>query len=291
MAINTYSVQLFHRHIVGGTEYRYEKVADIKTYPDLGQATPGLETTTTSDSARTYISGIAETPSSLHFTANYSHGYYTDAMIAAGHPFYETYDRILDMADGVEREFLVAFSHNAPDEMGKDGLFIFSGYLDVYITGGGVNEVVEMAIDITPSTPIRFCRTDTITIGSGGITGKAYFIEDYGLATLAQGDKIKLSLDYYSPDGGSVRAGIQLANPAQSVVIATAAAGKYGKITHTFTITAEQADARAVYVYFAGTVGHSVRISDVVIEKVIPNTEDGTVVEEAGDDDEPIPVG
>lgn len=270
MAISTYSVQLFQRRLVGGTEYAYQKVADIKSYPDLGQATPGLETTTTSDGARKYISGIGETPASLHFTANYARGGYTDDMIAAGHPFYETYDRILDLADGVEREYSVMFSHNDPNGAGKDGEFIFSGYLDVYVTGGGVNEVVEMSIDIIPSTPIQHFKYDTITIGSSGIASKSYFTRNYGITAIAAGDVIKLTLDYYSPDGGAVRAGILTANPTQTVTIATASAGKHGKANHTFTITSTQAGANSIEVYFSGTVGHSVRISNVMIEKISP---------------------
>ena len=37
---------------------------------------------------------------------------------------------------------------------GSDGKFKFKGYLSVYPVGSGVNEVVNMNINIAPSTPI-----------------------------------------------------------------------------------------------------------------------------------------
>ena len=37
---------------------------------------------------------------------------------------------------------------------GSEGKFAFTGRLNVYVTGGGVNEVVGMTITIAASTPI-----------------------------------------------------------------------------------------------------------------------------------------
>ena len=53
MAISTYKVFLMKK-----TENAYEKLVDIKDFPDLGGAPEMLETTTLSDKMQTYIPGI-----------------------------------------------------------------------------------------------------------------------------------------------------------------------------------------------------------------------------------------
>lgn len=122
MAISTYPVTLK----AGGS-----KLCDIKDFPDLGGAPDMLETTTLSDSARTYISGIKD-QQVLEFTANYSATDY-----AAVNALTTTTSFTLEFgADGAY------------------GIFTWSGTASAYILGAGVNEVVEMRIVIIPSTPI-----------------------------------------------------------------------------------------------------------------------------------------
>ena len=143
MAINTYKIYLMHKN--GST---YEKLVDIKSFPDLGQPANGLETTTLSDPARTYIKGIGETPAQLDFTCNYTLADYNT----------------LAALVGTEHDFAVWFGGTAgtggvvtPD--GSNGKIEFKGYLDVFITGGGVNEVVDMTCSIAPSTPPQMAST------------------------------------------------------------------------------------------------------------------------------------
>lgn len=138
MAISTYKVFLMKKGESGDT---YEKLIDIKDFPDLGGSPEMLETTTLSDGMQTYIAGI-QSLDALEFTANYTK---TD------------YDK-LKALDGKTQSFAVWFGGTVsggvatPD--GKDGKFNFDGQLSVYPVGGGVNEVVEMKIAIAPSTPI-----------------------------------------------------------------------------------------------------------------------------------------
>lgn len=138
MAISTYKVFLMKKGSTGNT---YTKLIDIKDFPDLGGAPELLETTTLSDKMQTYIPGI-QSIDALEFTANYTK---TD------------YDTLAALAD-TEAEYAVWFGGTesagtvTPD--GSNGKFSFKGKLNVHVVGGGVNEVVDMTITITPSTVI-----------------------------------------------------------------------------------------------------------------------------------------
>lgn len=136
MAISTYKVFLMKK----GTS-TYEKLVDIKDFPDLGGAPEMLETTTLSDGAQTFIPGI-QSLEALEFTANYDKADYTT----------------LAALKDTETEYAVWFGGTesagvvTPD--GSEGKFEFKGKLNVFVVGGGVNEVVDMTITIAPSTPI-----------------------------------------------------------------------------------------------------------------------------------------
>ena len=119
----------------------YEKLVDIKDFPDLGGAPEMLETTTLSDSMQTYIEGI-QSQDALEFNVNY-----TKAL----------YEQIEDMK-GIETEFAVWFggteSGDTVTPTGDEGKFNFKGYISIRVTGKGVNEVREAVLSIAPSTPI-----------------------------------------------------------------------------------------------------------------------------------------
>lgn len=136
MAISTYKIFLMKK-----TSGTYEKLVDIKEFPDLGGAPEMLETTTLSDNMQTYIPGI-QSLDALEFTANYTKADFT----------------ALKALDGVEEEFAVWFGGTGEGASltptGSDGKFNFKGQLSVFASGGGVNEVVDMTITIAPSTPI-----------------------------------------------------------------------------------------------------------------------------------------
>ena len=138
MAISTYKVFLM-TSTDGST---YEKLTDIKSFPDLGGAPEMLETTTLSDSMQTYIPGI-QNLDALEFGANYTKEDFTK----------------LKALEGKEQYYAVWLGGTGEGSTltptGSDGKFKFKGQLAVYPVGGGVNEVVDMNINIAPSTPIE----------------------------------------------------------------------------------------------------------------------------------------
>ena len=137
MAISTYKIFLMSS-TDGST---YTKLIDIKSFPDLGGAPEMLETTTLSDAMQTYIPGI-QSLDALEFEANYTK---------------EDFAK-LKALEGKEQQYAVWFGGTGEGETltpsGSDGKFKFKGYLSVYPVGSGVNEVVNMNINIAPSTPI-----------------------------------------------------------------------------------------------------------------------------------------
>lgn len=124
------------------------KLLDIKSYPDLGGSPEMLETTTLSDPAQTYIPGI-QSSEALECTANYTLADYKKIEALKG------------------QELNLAFWFGGTDSItsvggnegltptGSDGKYEFEGYVFAHVSGGGTNAVVDMAITIIPSTPIK----------------------------------------------------------------------------------------------------------------------------------------
>ena len=141
MAISTYKIFLMKK----GNSDTYEKLIDIKDFPDLGGAPEMLETTTLSDKMQTYIPGI-QSLDALEFTANYTKEDFTK----------------LKALEGQEKEFAVWFGGTEQGGVltptGTDGKFQFKGQLSAFPVGGGVNEVVDMTVTIAPSTPISMAE-------------------------------------------------------------------------------------------------------------------------------------
>ena len=136
MAISTYKILLMQKNASA-----WEKVVDIKEFPDLGGTPEMLETTTLSDKMQTYIPGI-QSLDALEFTSNYTLAEY----------------KKLKALEGEDKEYAVWFGGTEAGDTvtptGSDGKFKFNGQLSVFPVGGGVNEVVDMTITIAPSTPI-----------------------------------------------------------------------------------------------------------------------------------------
>lgn len=136
MAISTYKIFLMQKNTSA-----WEKVVDIKEFPDLGGIPEMLETTTLSDKMQTYIPGI-QSIDALEFTSNYTLADY----------------KKLKALEGQDKEYAVWFGGTEAGDTvtptGSDGKFKFNGQLSVFPVGGGVNEVVDMTITIAPSTPI-----------------------------------------------------------------------------------------------------------------------------------------
>ena len=68
MAISTYKVFLMKKKTT--PEETYEKLVDIKEFPDLGGDPELLETTTLSDKMQTYVNGV-QSNDGMTFNANY----------------------------------------------------------------------------------------------------------------------------------------------------------------------------------------------------------------------------
>ena len=141
MAISTYKSFLMHK-----ATSTWEKLIDIKSFPDLGGAPELLETTTLSDKMTTNIMGI-QSLDALEFECNYTHEDYTK----------------LKALEGTTKDFAVWLggteASGTVTPSGSDGKFEFKGQLSVYVNGGGVNEVVGMTVSIVASTPITLGTT------------------------------------------------------------------------------------------------------------------------------------
>ena len=136
MAISTYKSFLMHK-----VSDKWEKLIDIKSFPDLGGTPELLETTTLSDSMTTNIMGI-QSLDALEFEANYTKEEYTKLKALEG-----TTGSYAVWLGGSE-------AGGVATPTGSDGKFEFNGQLSVYVNGGGVNEVVNMTVSIAASTPI-----------------------------------------------------------------------------------------------------------------------------------------
>ena len=137
MAISTFKVFLMKKK----TTNDWEKLIDIKSFPDLGGAPETLETTTLSDPIQTYTLGI-QSLDALEFEANYTLDEF----------------KALKALEGVTNDYAVWLGGTETGGVitptGVNGKYKFKGQLSVFPSGGGVNEVVGMTITIAPSTPI-----------------------------------------------------------------------------------------------------------------------------------------
>lgn len=137
MAISSYKVFLMES-TDGSTEWT--KMVDIKDFPDLGGAPEQLETTTLSDHIQTFINGIQKLDT-MNFTANYDK---------------ETYDALVAKANkpGHYAVWMGGSDAVPPVPSGDQGKWKWDGSFSIYVSGAGVDEVVDMTITMAPSTPI-----------------------------------------------------------------------------------------------------------------------------------------
>lgn len=142
MAISTYKVFLMKKN--GNA---YEKLVDIKDFPNLFGEPELLETTTLSDGAQTFIPGIQQVES-MDFLFNYT---------------LADFIKVKNL-EGTELDLAVWFGGTVAAGVvtptGSDGKFEFKGQVTAYVEGGGVNEVVDAHCVVTPSTVI----TQTATV-------------------------------------------------------------------------------------------------------------------------------
>lgn len=123
-----------------GTPLAYTNLCKIKDYPDLGGDVDEIEVTDLSDTRRRYIAGIKNNDK-MEFTANYT---YSDFNTIQG-------------KTGLQH-IRVAFGYTS-GSYGTDGYFDFDGYINVRVTGKGVNEAREMVISIIVNSDITAGQT------------------------------------------------------------------------------------------------------------------------------------
>lgn len=128
-------------HSTDGTAY--EKLVDIKEFPDLGSVPPTVDITTLSDNQKMYLNDIKD-PGSLEFNCNYDK---------------EDYAKLKALEGKKGHKFAIWFGASTaagvdtPD--GNDGKYEFEGELTVWIKGGSVSAAVDMGVAIAPSTEIK----------------------------------------------------------------------------------------------------------------------------------------
>lgn len=144
-ASSTYKSFLMHKN-----GENWEKLIDIKEYPDLGGNPETIDTTTLTDKMRTSVPGIQDVDN-LSFTANYDPDQYATLMtqVAADETTPSDYAVWFGGTD---------VTGSDPTPTGNLGKFSFKGKLNAYVSGNGVNEAREISISIALSSPIEWDR-------------------------------------------------------------------------------------------------------------------------------------
>ena len=132
MAQSTQGVQLVHSTDSGST---YTKVICIKDFPDIDNGQPDqVETTTLCDTSHQNIDGLGNLPEELEFTANYTSADWTSV-------------QSIITTDAGEGYWGVRIGNS-----GKK--FTFKATARLTLVGGGVGDVLEMKIILTPKSQI-----------------------------------------------------------------------------------------------------------------------------------------
>lgn len=133
-AYSTYQTYLMYRTSSSGT---YQKVIDIKDYPDMIGDPNMLDATTLSDAQEKQIPGILRMGDGYRFTANYTPENFTKVKGLENNQ----YDYAL---------WLGGDTSGNPD--GHNGKFSWTGDVRAGFPGKGVDEVSDMSITAVPST-------------------------------------------------------------------------------------------------------------------------------------------
>jgi hypothetical protein len=113
----------------------FVKVADITDFPELIGDTEDIESTTMSDTQRTYESGLQGTPTDS-FTAQFDRVQY------------EAIQDLVNKGRNRKYRFCLLISDS-------QSVFDWVGSINVGLGGGGINEIISMPINITFATSVR----------------------------------------------------------------------------------------------------------------------------------------
>lgn len=116
----------------GSTSSAVAKLCKIKSYPDLGGTPEKITVTDMEDEDEASIPGVRSSDD-MDFTANYTPDAYKAVKAVSGKK------QIFQLEFGAE---------------GADGIFSWTGYLNVKVNSGEVNGAREMTISITRDSKI-----------------------------------------------------------------------------------------------------------------------------------------
>lgn len=187
MAISSYKTFLMKGTVGAGNAVTWEKLIDIKDYPDLGGERPQLDCTSLSDGKHKYIADI-EDVDTLTFTANYDSADFATLKALKG----------LQVKYAIWLGGTVDESTGIATPTGSEGIFEFTGDLDVYKNGHGVSEVQDMTINVivsdgpnfTENTPTTYGVTNTLTHVSNSNPAEATNGSYLGIITADSGYEI-----------------------------------------------------------------------------------------------------
>lgn len=133
-------------------EAEWQKLVDIKDYPDLGGAPEQIDATTLSHKQRVSENGVQNT-TERKFTANYGS---------------EEYDKLQQMAASGKEYYFGVWFDIAPELDAETGVLVpneatcdkhsFKGKVSAYPAGGGVNGIRDLIITLSASTDIVFTK-------------------------------------------------------------------------------------------------------------------------------------
>ena len=141
IAYSTYQTYLMYRTTSSGS---YDKLIDIKDYPDMLGEPNMLEATTLSDGQEKKIAGILRLGDGFQFTANYTVENFNAVKELEGHTYWY----------GL---WLGGTTAGVPD--GHHGKFEWTGDIRAGFPGKGVDEVRDMSVTCTPYTDVEWSAT------------------------------------------------------------------------------------------------------------------------------------
>lgn len=117
---------------VGDTYETAEELVKVRQSPNMGTAREALDWTTQADDVRKYAPGMRDNGGTMEFTAFYT---------------LEDYEKLLNVAD--DSTFWYELGEN-----GENGIFTWTGSLDVVLDGAAAGDQLTMTITIIPSSEI-----------------------------------------------------------------------------------------------------------------------------------------
>lgn len=136
------ALHTMHTYLMYKSGGNWTPLVPVSEVPDLWTAPPTIDTTTLSDTMRTYINGLVD-PGSLEFTANYTPANMTALAAVANTP---------DTDFGV----FLGYSNST---YGTNGKFTFKGELSYGLKAASVDDKHNIGIAIAVSTEIAYSNS------------------------------------------------------------------------------------------------------------------------------------